>query len=423
MKINLLLKSAAAAAALILALPAGAVDRYAGGDISLLPEYEKVGSKYKDYNGKSIPDLLPWLREQGLNSMRVRLFVNPDDYTGSDKDANACQTLEYITPLCKDIVNDGFGLMLDFHYSDTWADPAKQWTPKVWANLTDEQLYQKIYDYTRDTLESLKAEGIVPEFIQPGNEISYGMLWGPYGTPNSQLKKVNWDNNDDWVRFTTLLKRAIQACREVCPDAKIVLHTERLSNQKKLLNFYEKMKEYDVDYDIIGLSYYPYFHGKIHILVNGLRMLSNNFADKEMMIVETGYPYKWEVPGTDKDVDYPYTDKGQDDFMQAVVKACEEFPQLTGIYWWWMEYNAFGSKPALANWYNAPLFDSNTGRACSALKTLASFASDSSAVDNIIEDETEHTPVWYDINGRRIARPDAPGLYIDTANRRKVAVK
>ncbi len=114
--------------------------------------------------------------------MRVRLFVNPEDYSGADKDANACQDLEYIVPLCKSIKENGFSLLLDFHYSDTWADPAKQWTPKAWENLTDEELYAKIYSYTKECLQTLNDAGATPDFIQPGNEISYGMLWGPVGT-------------------------------------------------------------------------------------------------------------------------------------------------------------------------------------------------------------------------------------------------
>lgn len=107
-------------------LPATAAARYVGGDISLLPEYENAGAVYLDHDGNTIADVLPWFGSQGMNAMRVRLFVNPGQYTGSDKDANACQDMEYILPLCRRIKDAGYALMLDFHYSDTWADPAKQ---------------------------------------------------------------------------------------------------------------------------------------------------------------------------------------------------------------------------------------------------------------------------------------------------------
>ena len=282
--------------AALVSLPAFAATHWVGGDISLLPDYEKAGAKYKTHEGKPIADLLPFLHDEGMNAMRVRLFVDPDKYTGADKDPNACQTLEYIIPLCKRIKDDGFALMLDFHYSDTWADPAKQWTPADWAGLTDEELYRKIYDYTSETLATLRGEGIVPDFIQPGNEISYGMLWGPYGTKNPRKTFMGSDAN--WDRLGRLLKEAIRACREQCPDAKIVIHTERVANVAVQNNFYDRMRSLGIDYDIIGLSYYPYFHGDMSVLDKALTSLEGRYPDKQIMIVETGYSYKWEVPGT-----------------------------------------------------------------------------------------------------------------------------
>lgn len=207
-----------------------AQQRYAGGDISLLPEYVNAGAKYYDHDGKPVAKFLPWCKAEGMNLMRVRLFVNPEKYkqlhqndnTDYKYDPNACQDLEYITPLCKDIADAGLDLMLDFHYSDTWADPAKQWTPIDWEKLTDAQLYDKIYEYTKESLTKLKDAGVTPAFIQPGNEISYGMLWGKLGSAN--LKKTFMGSDANWPRFGKLLNRAIEACREVCPDAKIALH-------------------------------------------------------------------------------------------------------------------------------------------------------------------------------------------------------
>lgn len=397
---------------------AAAPIRYAGGDISLLPEYEKAGVRYLTPDGKPIAELLPYLYADGMNAMRVRLFVNPDKYTGSDKDPNACQDLNYILPLCKRIKDAGFALMLDFHYSDTWADPAKQWTPADWADMTDKELYAEIYRYTRESLRTLVDAGAAPDFIQPGNEISYGMLWGPVGTPQSQLKKTFSGSDANWARLGHLLDNAIRACREVCPDAGIVLHTERVANVSVQRNFYTQMKKLGVDYDIIGLSYYPCFHGKMNVLTATLDELTADFPDKQIMIVETGYAYKWAVPGTDKEVDYPYTDAGQNQFARELVETLLRYDNVNGLFWWWMEYNAYGTN--LTGWYNAPLFDSTTGRECSALKTICSFGTGHSSVPSVAS-EPEADTHWFDITGRPAGSPQASGIYISRG--RKIIIR
>lgn len=402
--------------------------RYVGGDISLLPEYEEAGAQYRTPSGEPIADVITWLHEQGMNAMRVRLFVNPAKYkelhqNDADPDTrydpNACQDLEYIKPLCRRIIDCGMDLMLDFHYSDTWADPAKQWTPIDWQGLSDEELYQKIYDYTKDVLTQLKEYGVVPSFIQPGNEISYGMLWGPLGT--GEPKKALMGSDANWERLGHLLRQAVKACREVCPDAKIVLHTERVTQVDVLKHFYDRMRELNVLYDIVGLSYYPYFHGGIDVLDSALRTVQENCPDKEIMIVETGYSYRWEVPGTthDNTAVWPYSEAGQARFVSDVVGTLEKYSNADGLFWWWMEYNAYGTK--LSGWYNAPLFDSSTGKATEALKVLCGYAT--SGIEGISQDPEGMAPgesasQWYGVDGRRVAAPSAPGVYV--RNSRKV---
>ena len=259
--------------------------KFVGGDISLLPEYEEAKAAYFDHSGSAIASPLEFFKEEGMNAMRLRLFVNPSQYSGSDKDPNACQDIEYVKQLGKRIKDAGFKLMLDFHYSDTWADPAKQWTPAEWVELSDTELYQKIYSYTKDALTQMVNAGATPDFIQPGNEISYGMLWGAYGTTESSLKKCYIGNSANWSRFTTLLTDAVKACREVCSEASIVLHPERVQQPDVLANFYAQMKNASVDYDIIGLSYYPYWHGALTVLENALKRMETDFADKDIMLV------------------------------------------------------------------------------------------------------------------------------------------
>ena len=144
--------------------------------------------------------------------MRVRLFVDPS----KDNDKAVCQDLEYVKTLGKRIKNAGLKLILDFHYSDTWADPGKQWTPDAWKSLTDEQLNTKIYEYTKDCLEQLTAAGATPDFIQTGNEISFGMLWGTKAVADGNNTNRCYTNSPaaNWTRFISLLKQAGKACRE-----------------------------------------------------------------------------------------------------------------------------------------------------------------------------------------------------------------
>jgi arabinogalactan endo-1,4-beta-galactosidase len=389
------------------AMPEYAQKKLVGGDISLLPEY--TNSTYKDHSGKVVQPL-ELFKSEGLNAMRVRLFVNPSQYTESDKDPNACQDLEYVKALGKQIKDAGFQLMLDFHYSDTWADPAKQWTPQEWASLSNEELYTKIYDYTKEVLQEMKSVGAEPDLIQTGNEISYGMLWGAYGSSN--LKKVYTSNSANWTYFTMLLKNAGKACREVCPDAKIIIHSERVPNTTVLKDFYAKVDSYiGNDYDVIGLSYYPYFHGTLSQLEAALKAVEG-VSNKEIMIVEAGYPYAWEVPGTTIDYTstYAYSEDGQRQFTADLIETLNNHAQVTGLFWWWMEYNAYGA--GLSGWYNAPLFDSRSGKALSALSELKNFLNDNNAIENISANVIDADPYWYNINGTRTNDHTLPGTYI-----------
>ncbi len=382
-----------------------AKEKYFGGDISLLPEYS--GATYMDHEGNVVQPL-ELFKNEGMNTMRVRLFVDPANYSGPEKDANACQDLEYVKKLGKQIKDAGFKLMVDFHYSDTWADPAKQWTPESWLSLTNEELYSKIYSYTKDALEELVAAGAQPDFIQTGNEVSYGMMWGKYNY--SVLKKCYVSSDDNWDYFTTLLKRAGAACREVCPQAKIIIHTERVAQPSVLLQFYDRMKSYGVDYDIIGLSYYSYYHGVLETLDSALTQIEGKNYGKDIMIVETGYPYAWEMSGTTVDYTYkyPYSEEGQRAFTAALVELLNKHESVTGLFWWWMEYNAYNA--GLSGWYNAPLFDSRSGKATSALSELKRFNQDDAV--EMVSDEDDSKAPYYNLNGVEVDTPSAPGIYI-----------
>lgn len=410
---------------------AASAQKSVGGDISLLPEYEQAGAKYYDKDGKNIAAPLTFFKEQGMNAMRLRLFVDPSKNTGADKDANVCQDLEYVKKLGKRIKDAGFKLMLDFHYSDTWADPAKQWTPADWAKLSDAELQQKLYDYTKEVLKEMKKAGAEPDMIQTGNEISYGMLWGTRAAVGNNGTNRCWPSSSaaNWSRFTLLLKQAIQACREECPKAKVIIHTERTSvsqqkdnkNYSALNNFYKKMKDAKIDYDIIGLSYYPYFHGAISELEGAINLLEKNYADKSIMVVEFGYPYAWEVGGTTYDYTskYPYSDAGQKAITADVITMLNKHKNVNGLFWWWMEYNAKGTN--LGGWYNAPLFDSRSGKASSALYELKNFAGETSGISHITAEKVNQNKAWYSLDGKKIAKPAQKGVYIK--NHQKIAIQ
>ncbi len=411
---------------LLLAGSTASAQKYAGGDISMLPKYEEAGSKYLTTSGETITDVLTYFKDQGMNAMRVRLFVNPDKKTTSNgswiTDENVCQDLDWVKTLGKRIKDKGLKFMLDFHYSDTWADPAKQWTPAAWASLDDEALATKLYEYTKDALSQLKAAGAEPDMIQTGNEISYGMLWGEL---NGTLKQCypSTKYTDNWTRFTNLLKQATKACREECPDAKIIIHVERSSSNKTLQKdnenyttlkyFYKNMKSASIDYDIIGLSYYPYFHGAISELEGAINILESNHPNKKIMVVEFGYPYAWAVNGTTYDYTgtYPYSDAGQKAITADLVTMLNKHDNVNGLFWWWPEYNAYWT--SLSGWYNAPLFDSRSGKASSAVAELGKYASNSSTgISNVTANGKESSDdSYYTLSGQRVSKP-SQGVYI-----------
>ena len=382
--------------------------KFVGGDISLLPSYVDHGATYFDVDGNPIAQPLQYFGEQGMNAMRVRLFVNPENAPADHKGQGVCQDLEYVKALGKQIKDAGMAFMLDFHYSDTWADPAKQWTPKAWENLSDEQLYDKIYEYTKEVLTALNEAGATPDFIQTGNEISYGMCWGKSTDAASSLKKVYTNNDANWPRFTTLLKRAGAACREVCPEAKIIIHTERVANSGVLKAFYDRMKNYSVDYDIIELSYYPYYHGTLNTLNSALNDLEARFPEKKIMLVEVGYYHDWQPNGVSYDLSsqYPINGEGQKAFTVALLSKLESHPNVCGFFWWWMEANEKGldwnTQRVTDNWYNAGLFDNQTGRAEPALYVLKNFLIDN-AVGEMTIPTYQDTNV-YTIDGKQVRR-------------------
>jgi arabinogalactan endo-1,4-beta-galactosidase len=395
--------------------------KYVGGDISMLPQYEKAGVAYKDAAGNTVTDVLAFFKQEGQNAMRVRLFVDPS----KDNDKAVCQDLDYVKELGKRIKAAGMKFMLDFHYSDTWADPAKQWTPDAWKDLSNEQLYTKIYEYTKDCLQQLKAAGATPDMIQTGNEISYGMLWGTEAAAKNNQNNRCYTSSPEanWTRFITLLKKAGEACREECPQAQIILHSERTPKANVLTDFYDRMKAAAVDYDIIGLSYYPDYHGSLETLETALNTLENKQYGKEIMIVETGYSYAWSI-GNDFNytATYPYTEEGQRQFTADLIAMLNKHQEVKGLFWWWPEDN--GNKNVTAHWWNAALYDHNTGKPFAAFYELKNFVGDDTAVSTVEAERFLSSQHVVTIDGRQVGNSDQvarlpKGIYI-VGNKKRI---
>lgn len=355
------------------------ITRLVGGDISMLPKYEAAKVGYYNQQGNRINNLIEYLRDEaGYNVARVRLFVNPTGETG------VVQDLDYVLALCKQIKDADLQLMLDFHYSDTWADPGKQWTPKAWINISETDLPDTIYQYTKRVLETLVAAGATPDYIQTGNEISYGMLWGAEG---KRTYYCHYDKDDNWDRFRNLLSHAGKACREICPDAKIIIHTERSNNGDGTRKIYNRLST--IDYDVIGLSYYPEWHNSIDSLKAVLNSTHNYFPDKEIIIVETGYYNDWYSSNATYDFQskWPASPAGQKAFLDELVKAVRDLDYMRGILYWFPEENPYNNR-VYEPWYNHGLFNPKNGRASDALFSLKALRESSTAIEQLPQDNS-----------------------------------
>ena len=389
--------------------------KYVGGDISLLTKYEENGANYMDADGKSITNVLAFLKDQDMNAMRVRLFVEPSNATKAEKGQGVCQDLDFVKNLGKNIKDAGLKFMLDFHYSDTWADPGKQGTPASWKTINT-PTYEYIYTYTKESLQAMVDAGATPDFIQIGNEISFGMLWD--GCKVSANSDWNAYLDTNWDHLATALKNASKACREICPDAKIIIHTEQCANNPTLdVAFYNRVKDNEVDYDIIGVSYYPYFKGPVSNLDNGLTKLETSFPEKKIMVVETGCSYKYAMGDEDKQY-YPLTYEGQRQFTEDLVTMLNNHDSVIGLFWWFLEANEYGldwdTKRVTDGWYNASLFDNSTGKALPALYELKNFVSGTSGFQGVKAEKKSECNCWYTIGGRRLEKePSKSGIYIN----------
>ena len=356
---------------LVICLAVNSAPKYVGGDISLLTKYEEHGAIYYNENGTRITNMLGYLKDNGLNAMRVRLFVDPSKADAEDQGEGVCQDLPFVMALGQRIKAEGFNLLLDIHYSDTWTDPGQHSTPSSWTVTS--ALADSVYDYTKRVLNAMIAAGARPDFIQVGNEVTYGMLWP---TGHCYPSGGNYGSGT-FASFANYLMRGIQACREVCPNAKIVVHTEmgRVSN---VTSFYATLNSYTTDYDIIGLSYYPYWHGDLTVLNNLLTTLESTYPTKKIQIVETGYPHAYYPTGASYDLQsiWPATEAGQKAFTEQLVATLNAHSNVNGLYWWFPEANEYGinyTNCVTTSWYNCGWWDNANGQVMDALFVMPDF--------------------------------------------------
>lgn len=247
---------------------------YKGMDVSMLKELEEHGAKYA-MDGK-YQDVFHILKECGVNLIRLRIWNDPYDEKGQAY-GGGTNDLKTTIMLAKRIVENGIGFMLDFHYSDFWTDPSKQIKPKAWDELSIEQLKLQVYDYTKKTLDELKKEEIYPEIVQVGNEITKGFLW-----PEGHI-----DNVDG---MALLLEAGINAVKDFDNNIKVLLHLDYGTDNAMYQDWFSKIEKYNLNFDMIGMSYYPYWNGSMDELLYNMNDISSRF-DKDIVVAETAMGY------------------------------------------------------------------------------------------------------------------------------------
>lgn len=262
------------------------IDKMLGADISFLPELEAKGIKFSD-NGV-VKDAIQILKDHGFNYVRLRIFVDPQNDSGYSPQKGFCD-LAHTKAMAKRVKAAGMKFLLDFHYSDYWADPGKQYKPKAWQGENFMQLQKSVYDYTKMVMQSLKDQNTVPDMVQVGNEINHGMIW-----PDGYI------NNLD--SLAQLIYAGINAVKSVSPSTSIMLHIALGGQNDESRFFLDNMIERGVPFDVIGLSYYPRWHGTLDDLQYNLEDLSKHY-NKDVIVVEYSHKKRevnqlaFDVPG------------------------------------------------------------------------------------------------------------------------------
>jgi arabinogalactan endo-1,4-beta-galactosidase len=245
------------------------IDKMLGADISFLPELESRGRKF--YENGVEKDAIEILKDKGFNYIRLRIFNNPAADSGYSPHKGFCD-LEHTKQMATRIKKAGLKFLLDFHYSDTWADPGKQFKPAAWTTYSFTQLSKAVHDFTKDVLGSLKAQGTLPDMVQVGNEINHGMIW-----PDAAIQNLD--------TLAAFIKAGIAAVKEVDPGLPVMLHIACGGQNEESGFFLDNMLKRGVVFDVIGESYYPRWHGTTEDLKNNLTDLATRYK-QDIIVVE-----------------------------------------------------------------------------------------------------------------------------------------
>ncbi len=359
----------------------GRVERtFRGADLSGVPKNEDHGAVYATADGTRV-DPVEAFADAGANLVRLKVWVNP---------ADGYNTRQQVVDMAKRAQAQGMKVLVDFHYSDRWTDPGAQSVPAAWKGMSAAAMADAVYAHTKDVMAALKSAGITPYAAQVGNEINPGMLW-PLGQtwdvdPADGVDGAQWDN------LATFLKAGTRAVKDVSPDTRTVLHLTNINNGIGGLTWwFDEVTKRGVPMDIIGLSYYGYWHGTLADLQNAVATLSQRYG-KDVLVVETSYPFTlednpnapWEnviANGSQLVKGYPATPAGQAANFRAVQDVVASAPGgrgLGAVYWEpaWTSVPGNGwdpADPASGNaWENQAVFDF----AGHALPALDAFAAD-----------------------------------------------
>ncbi|SFE77458.1 Arabinogalactan endo-1,4-beta-galactosidase [Paenibacillus algorifonticola] len=324
-----------------------------GVDISTLTAIEDNGGKYYDSNGVE-RDLLDILKDRGVNYVRLRVWNDPQNSGGyNDKDD--------VLRLAKRVKAKGLKLLVDFHYSDDWAHPGQQVRPAAWKNLTMPELGQAVYDYTYEVISELRAENAMPDMVQIGNEINSGVLTGKGGS-------VNFDDQALLLNSGSSAVRAIPGG----DDVQIMIHLAEGGKNATFRYFFDGING-RVDYDIIGLSYYPFWHGTLEAVKSNMDDMALRYG-KEVVIAETSYPFSYKNGDAHENIinsdqklktggaTWDATVQGQYDAIQTIMDLISnvENNKGAGFFYWepaWIPSNVGWIASEGDAWENHAMFD------------------------------------------------------------------